>query len=113
MRRKTARSVPLTTGGRGPWRVKAKLAFAAFAPTGRRNGSYLWFFEQHNVEALIKVIDACVINQRSWVFAGGLTDVKVVLTVRDSVSGKVKTHINPLATPFQPILDTSAFATCS
>ena len=74
---------------------------------------YLWFFDQDNVEVLIKVLDACVINQRFWVFAGGLTDVKVVLTVRDSVTGQVRTYTNPLGTAFQPIQDTGAFATCS
>ena len=77
------------------------------------DSGYLWFFDQDNVEALIKVLDACVINQRIWVFAGGLTDVKVVLTVRDSVTGQVRTYTNPLGTPFQPVQDTGAFATCS
>ena len=61
---------------------------------------------------VIKVLNACPLNQRYWVFAGGLTDVKVVVTVRDSQTGKIVTYINPSGTKFQPIQDTSAFATC-
>src|SRR5205807_4105842 len=47
------------------------------------------------------------------VFAGGLTDVNVVLTVRDTVTGTTRTYTNPSGTAFQPIQDTDAFTTCS
>ena len=73
---------------------------------------YFWFFGANNVEAVIKVLDACGFSSRYWVFAGGLTNVRVVLTVRDSKTGSVKTYTNPIDTAFQPIQDTSAFATC-
>ena len=33
---------------------------------------YFWFFGSSNVEAVIKVLNACSLNQRFWVFAGGL-----------------------------------------
>ena len=36
-----------------------------------------WFFQAENVEAVVKVLNGCGINDRYWVFAGGLTDVKV------------------------------------
>ncbi len=73
---------------------------------------YLWFFSATNVEAVVKVINACGLNNRYWVFAGGLTDVRTVITVTDTQTGVVKTYQNPQGTPFQPIQDTSAFATC-
>ncbi|PYQ52853.1 MAG: hypothetical protein DMF59_03325 [Acidobacteria bacterium] len=73
---------------------------------------YFTFFSATNVEAVVKVLNACGLNQKFWVFAGGLTDVNVVLTVRDTKNGTTKTYTNPLRTPFQPIQDTSAFATC-
>jgi hypothetical protein len=73
---------------------------------------YFWFFGSSNVEAVVKVINACGFSQKIWVFAGGLTNVNVVLTVRDTKSGTVKTYTNPLNTAFQPVQDTSAFATC-
>lgn len=34
-------------------------------------------------------------------------------TVRDTQTGSVKTYENPAGTPFQPIQDTKALATCS
>jgi hypothetical protein len=73
---------------------------------------YLWFFSSTNVEAVVKLIDGCSFSNHYWVFAGGLTDVQVVLTVTDHQTGAVKTYTNPLGTKFAPIQDTSAFATC-
>jgi hypothetical protein len=74
---------------------------------------YLWFFSAVNVEAVVKVIDACSYNDRFWVYAAGLTDVKTTIIVTDTKTGAVKTYDNPQGTPFHPIQDISAFATCA
>ena len=71
-----------------------------------------WFFSANNIEAIIKVVNGCALNSRYWVFAGGLTDVQVVLTVVDTSNGTTRTYTNPQSTAFAPIQDTSAFATC-
>ncbi len=76
------------------------------------DSGYLWFFNAANVESVVKVIDGCAVNQRKWVFAGGLTDVQVVLRVIDTLNGTVATYVNPQGAAFQPIQDTGAFATC-
>jgi hypothetical protein len=73
---------------------------------------YFWFFNAANVEMVVKVLDGCGLNGRYWVFAGGLTNVRVVTTVTDTRTGAVKTYTNPQGTPFQPLQDTAAFATC-
>jgi hypothetical protein len=73
---------------------------------------YLWFFTDSNVEAVIKILNGCGLNNRFWVFAGGLTDVEVILTVIDTETGATKQYTNNLGTKFAPIQDTSAFATC-
>ena len=73
---------------------------------------YFWFFDEENVEVLVKVLDGCQFNNRYWVFAGGLTDVEVELEVRDSVTGKSVTYTNPQGQPFAQIRDTSALAAC-
>jgi hypothetical protein len=73
---------------------------------------YVFFFSPSNVEAVVKVLNACPVNNRYWVFAGGLTDVRTVVTVTDTQRDAVKTYINPQGSPYQPIQDTSAFATC-
>ncbi len=96
---------------------------ATFQPGGQPQGTahvvkltdetgYLWFFSSVNVEAVVKVINACTFNQRFWVYAGGLTDVQVTLKVTDTATGAVKTYTNPQGAKFQPIQDSSAFATC-
>ncbi len=73
---------------------------------------YFWFFNPNNVEVLLKVLNACGLNEHYWVFSGGLTNVRAVIRVEDTSNGTVKTYTNPQNTPFQPILDTSAFETC-
>ena len=74
---------------------------------------YFWFFGNANVEMVVKLLDACSFNNRFWVFAGGLTDVGVSLTVTDTVAGVTKTYNNVRGTAFKPVQDTDAFSTCS
>ncbi len=74
---------------------------------------YFWFFNDDNVEIVIKVLDACGGGfDRFWVFAGGLTNVETTLTVTDTLTGEVRSYSNPQGVAFEPILDTDAFATC-
>ncbi|HEV2062981.1 MAG TPA: trypsin-like peptidase domain-containing protein, partial [Thermoanaerobaculia bacterium] len=73
---------------------------------------YFWFFNNANVEMVVKVLNGCSTNNRYWVFAGGLTNVRVAVSVTDTQNGNVRTYVNPINVPFQPIQDTAAFATC-
>ncbi len=73
---------------------------------------YLWFFSASNVETVVKVLNGCGLNQHYWVFAGGLTNVQTVITVTDTETGAMTTYMNPQSTPFEPIQDTQALATC-
>ncbi len=74
---------------------------------------YLWFFNAANVEAVVKVLDACVPPyDRFWVFAGGLTNVETRIAVCDTEAGIQRNYHNPQQTPFEPVQDTQAFATC-
>ncbi len=76
------------------------------------DSGFFWFFDDANLELVVKVLDACGLNQRFWVFAAGLTDVGVHLRVIDTWTGEMRTYTNPLGTAFQPIQDTDAFPTC-
>jgi streptogramin lyase len=77
------------------------------------DSGYFWFFGADNVELVVKVLDACVEPyQAYWFFAGGMTNVGVQISVTDRHTGESKSYGSPVGTPFPPILDTSAFATC-
>ncbi len=75
--------------------------------------SEFWFFGPGNLEMVVKMIDGCSLNQHYWMFAGGLTNVAVTLTVTDTQTGIVKTYSNAQNAAFKPIQDTQAFANCS
>ena len=97
---------------RGTYRTSQPASGQAQVVSLTSETGYLWFFNSVNVEAVVKVINACGFGNRYWVFAGGLTDVEVILTVTDTQTGAVKTYTNPLGTKFAPVQDTNAFATC-
>ncbi len=101
----------------GRFRVTATWQSATASGTGTAipgtsDTGQFWFFSSQNVEMVVKVLNGCGFNQRYWVFAGGLTNVQVTLTVTDMANSTVKTYTNPLNTAFQPIQDTAAFTTC-
>lgn len=77
------------------------------------NSVLFWFFDQNNVELLVKVLDACSLNQRFWVYGAASTDVEYTIEVIDRGRGDVvKTYFNPLGTASPAITDSQAFATC-
>ena len=77
------------------------------------DSGYVWFFDPDNVELVVKVLDACAVNGRFWVFAAGLTNVGVAITVEDTRTGATRTYRSPVNRPFAPLQDTAAFANCS
>jgi hypothetical protein len=94
------------------WRTGAGSTGPGQAVTMTADTGHFWFFDSANVEAVIKVLNGCGVNGRYWVFAGGLTDVAVSLTVVDTRTGAFRTYTNPQGISFQPIQDTAAFPTC-
>jgi CSLREA domain-containing protein len=91
------------------WRTAQNATGAGQGVTLTPETGYFWFFDPGNVELTVKVIDACALGNRFWVFAAGLTNVKVDLTVVDTQTGQSKVYSNPLNRTFVSILDTNAF----
>lgn len=56
---------------------------------------YFWFFNESNVELVVKVIDGRPVNGTYWVFYGALSSVEYTLKVTDTVTGRVRTYRNP------------------
>lgn len=71
-----------------------------------------WFFGPDNIEILMKVLNACGLNNRIWVFSAATTNVEFHLKVVDTKTGTVKTYDTVAGPPAPAITDTSAFATC-
>jgi hypothetical protein len=116
-----ARAAPCTAGSTtlclSQGRFQVQVAWRV--PSQGRSGSgmavpltgdtgYLWFFNEENVELIIKVLDARAVNGHFWVFYGALSNVEYTITVTDTETGAVKTYENPSGT-LASHADTSAF----
>jgi hypothetical protein len=66
----------------------------------------LWFFGGTNLELMVKIVSFCGSGvNRYAVYAGGLTDVEVALTVTDTKDGTARSFTNQLGTLFLPVRD--------
>ncbi len=104
--------------GSGRFRVRSQWSdFAGISGAGTavplaEDSGLFWFFEPENVELAVKVIDGCDFNNRYWVFAAGLTNVEVHLTVEDLLRQRSWSRATGLGEAFPAFLDSSAFSTC-
>lgn len=94
------------------WRTRQGTAGAGEVFADGNTAGRIWFFNPANTELVVKVIDACSEFGHFWVFVAGVTDVEVQLTVTDTQTGAVRDYFNPQRRDFEPVLDTTAFATC-
>ena len=78
-------------------------AVALTADTG-----WFWFFDDDNVEAVVKVLDGRPVNGKFWLFYGALSNVEYTLTVTDTATGAERTYANPRGR-FASVGDTDAF----
>lgn len=69
---------------------------------------YFWFFDDDNVELVLKVLDGRPVNGRFWVFYGALSSVEYTITITDTVTGMTKTYRNPSGR-LASVADTGAF----
>jgi len=69
---------------------------------------YFWFFDDANVELVLKVLDGNWLNNHYWVFYGSLSNVWYEITVTDTETGTTKTYENPSGN-FASVGDTEAF----
>jgi streptogramin lyase len=77
---------------------------------GVTQGGLFWFFDFDNPEMLVKVLNACAVNQSFWVFYAATTNVAFTLTVTDTKTGRSKQYQNADLTAALPVQDVSAFA---
>ncbi len=75
---------------------------------GVNSGGLFWFFGASNPELLVKVLNACGLNNKYWIFWSAGTNVGLTLSVTDTVTGSSKTYTNPNGKAAAPVQDTSA-----
>ena len=87
---------------------------AGKAVTYSNQTGLFWFFNQDNVEMLLKVVDGCNVPGLNayWVFFSATTNVDFTLTVTDTQTGVSKQYRNPLGLAAAPVQDVSTFRAC-
>jgi hypothetical protein len=81
---------------------------ASVGTLGITHGGSFWFFSQDNPEVLVKVLNACSINNKFWVFVTAGTNVGFNLHLLDTVTSATRTYSNPDNVAAVPVQDTSA-----
>ncbi len=95
------------------WETGDQSGVAQAVPLTDDTGTF-WFFSPDNIEVVVKVLDACGLDpfNNFWVFAAGLTDVRVTLRVTDTLTFETQEWVNPQGGAFQPIRETQSFRSC-
>ncbi len=78
------------------WRDAAGASGAGRARRLTDETGWFWFFEEDNVELVVKVLDGRTLNGHFWLFHAGMSNVEYTLTVTDTVTGAKQELFNPL-----------------
>jgi hypothetical protein len=97
-----------TASGAGPGQL---MSFGAQRAESDQSAFY-WFFSPSNFEMGLKILDACVVNQRFWVFISGLTDQGWTVHIRDSQTEATKTYSNAVGHLTSTTADTASGLSC-
>jgi hypothetical protein len=88
--------------------------FATPVRMATSDSALFWFYDERNIEVVVKAIDACGFNNRYWIFAGALTDQQYRILIGDTLNPGLglRTYFHGIGTPAPSVTDTNAFATC-
>ncbi|MDP9120004.1 MAG: LamG domain-containing protein [Acidobacteriota bacterium] len=96
----------LVTAG---WRTGTASGAGTTVPVANPGSGIFWFFAPVNWEVMVKVIDACSLNDTHWVFFSATTNVFFRLEVTDVASGQTKVYFSYEGPPAPAVTDTAAF----
>ncbi len=91
------------------WTADGQSGEAAVAGVGTADSGLFWFFSSTNWELLVKVLDACAVNDHHWVFGAATTDLGYRVKVTDTESGSVREYQNEAGQAAPAIADVTAF----
>lgn len=81
-------------------------------PLSSADSGLFSFFHPDNWELLVKVLDGCDVNGRYWVYSAATTDVRYVLTVTDTRTGRSARYENQAGQPAPARTDVNALPVC-
>jgi hypothetical protein len=70
---------------------------------------FFWFFDADNPEVFVKILDACDVFGRYWIFVAGLTNLEVDIAVLDRQNDYGLVYGNDLGKTFETVLDTEGY----
>lgn len=94
------------------WDANGTSGAGQAVPGAAADSGLFWFFNPANWELMVKVLDGCALNGNYWVYSAATTDVHYVLTVTDTLTGRVNHYANPAGKAAAATTDSSAFPTC-
>jgi hypothetical protein len=68
--------------------------------------AFFWFFAPTNFEMGLKMLNACSVNSRFWVYISGLTDQGWTVNILDTQTGATATYSNNLGHLSSTVADT-------
>jgi plastocyanin len=114
-----ANTLCLGTGGRFKVTVSWMTAQPQSGPgsavplAANPDSGLFYFFDQSNIEMLIKVLNACAPPFNAyWVFFAATTNVEFTVTVVDTQANQTRVYTNALNQAAVPVQDTAAFLSC-
>ena len=76
---------------------------------GTNDTALFSFFDTANWEFLVKVLDGCSVNGKTWVYGASASDLGFTLTVTDTATGEAREYVNGPGAPAPAIVDNAAF----
>ncbi|MEM8963982.1 MAG: PQQ-dependent sugar dehydrogenase [Acidobacteriota bacterium] len=81
-------------------------------PGASDDSGLFWYFTENNWELLVKVLDACTLNDHYWVFFAATTNVEFTVRILDNETGEIWERTNPMGVLAQAVNDRQAFQGC-
>ncbi len=71
-----------------------------------------YFINPANLEVFVKLRPDCAGSGKVWVFIGGLTNLRIIVTITHMPTGFTRYYINPPATLYRTVADTTLAFDC-
>lgn len=99
----------------GTWRTHdgtSGVIRARVPPEAGDRSALLWFFAAGNPELTLKLIDACSLNGRWWLFLASGSNVEYQVRVEDTRTGETRLYMHPEGSLPPLVSDVDAFGGC-